>query len=145
MSTNAQPPKLDLPKLDGCRVLPPIDDGNRQATEPPTPKAKRNRKQTAGRFATLNQFIDETLATLCRGDIAVWMILYRDTRNGTARTARTDIAKRAGLSLRGVGKVLRRLEKQGLLKQVYRGGLNRGPSRYRVIPTPDDPIDNPNH
>lgn len=128
----------EVPKLDGCTVLPPIDDGKeRLPIESAPAKPKTTRKRTANRFATLNQFIDETLATLCRGDIAVWLILYRDTRNGTARTSQADIARRSGLSVRGVAKAMRRLEKRGLLRVVYRGGLNRGASRYRVLPLPD--------
>ena len=95
------------------------------------------RKTTGRRFEVLNSFVDETLSTLCRGDIAVWLILYRDTRDGTARTAQSDIGRRSGLSVRGVRKALLRLEKLGLLKIVYRGGLNRGMSRYRVLPLPD--------
>ncbi|MBX3435305.1 MAG: winged helix-turn-helix transcriptional regulator [Pirellulales bacterium] len=98
---------------------------------------KANRRLTAGRFDVLNTFVDETLGGLCRGDVAVWLILYRDTRDGTARTSQADIGRRAGLSVRGAAKALRRLEQRGLLKTIFRGGLNRGASRYRVLPRPD--------
>ncbi|TWT37017.1 hypothetical protein KOR34_19630 [Posidoniimonas corsicana] len=83
----------------------------------------------------LNAFVDVTMADLCRGDIAVWLVLYRDTRDGTARASQADIARRAGLSVRGVRTAVRRLERRGLLRCVYRGGLNRGVSRYRAIAT----------
>jgi len=98
---------------------------------------KPKRKATGKRLEVLNSFVDETLGTLCRGDIAVWLVLYRDTRDGTARTAQSDLSRRSGLSVRGVVKALRRLEKRGLLKVVYQGGLNRGMSRYRVFPLPE--------
>ncbi|MEQ8209399.1 MAG: helix-turn-helix domain-containing protein [Lacipirellulaceae bacterium] len=130
----------EAPKLDGCEVLPPLestDTRNLTSCREPEIKPKTTRKRAANRFATLNQFIDETLATLCRGDIAVWMILYRDTRNGTARTSQADIARRGGLSVRGAAKAIKRLEKRGLLRVVYQGGLNRGSSRYSVLPLPD--------
>jgi len=132
-----------------AKLPPPLANPERQrrennATAPRTPGAnatgspdKRNRKATGKRFEVLNSFVDETLSTLCRGDIAVWLVLYRDTRDGTARTAQSDIGRRTGLSVRGVAKALRRLEKRGLLKVVYQGGLNRGMSRYRVLPLPD--------
>ncbi len=107
------------------------------ATAKPPAKPTAKRKTTGKRFEVLNSFVDETLSTLCRGDIAVWLVLYRDTRDGTARTAQSDIGRRSGLSVRGVVKALRRLEKHGLLKVVYQGGLNRGMSRYRVFPLPE--------
>lgn len=119
-------------KLKGAEVLPPM----RPPREPSaaTPGAGK-RRQAAGRFRVLNAFVDVTLAELCRGDIAVWLVLFRDTRDGTARTSQADIARRAGLSDRGVRNALRRLEQRGLLRCVCRGGLNRGASRYRVLGT----------
>ena len=119
--------------LNGAEVLPAL-----KPKAPPkitTKQTGARKRNAAGRFQTLNAFVDVSIAELCRGDIAVWLILFRDTRNGTARTGQTDIARRAGMSVRGVAKCLRRLESAGLLRVVYRGGLNRGPSRYRVLPT----------
>lgn len=99
----------------------------------PTPLRQGKAKGKAGgRFAVLNAFVDFTLADLGRAEIAVWLVLYRDCRDGIARTGQTDLARRAGVSRRTVGRALRRLEKRGLVKIVHRGGLGRGLSRYRV-------------
>ena len=66
-------------------------------------------KAKAGeRFAVLNAFVDFALAGLSRADVAVWLVLYRDTRDGTARTSYDDIARRAGLNRRNVGRAVRR-------------------------------------
>ena len=125
------------PVLQGADVLPPMQSG-KQST--PTPAgngkatSKANLKQTANRFAVLNAFADCSLPGLSRAELATWLILYRDTRNGTAATAQSDIARRAGLSVRAVGRAVGKLIKKGLLTVVYRGGLNRGRSRYRVEP-----------
>jgi len=116
---------------------PPIEPKAAVDERRPLGKPSANRKATAKRFVVLNSFVDESLSTLCRGDIAIWLILYRDTREGTARTAQSDLARRSGMSIRGAAKALKRLEKRGLMKVVYRGGLNRGASRYRVLPLPD--------
>jgi len=78
--------------------------------------------------------VDYTLAGLDRSAMAVWMVLYRDTKDGIARTGQTDIARRAGIGRRTVVRAVNRLEKQGLLVRVHRGGLNRGTSSYRVLP-----------
>lgn len=120
---------------------PPMEDGR------PAPSSNgRQRHQGGGkakgktgeRFAVLNAFVDFALVELSRADIAVWLLLYRDTRDGTARTAMSDIARRAGCSARQVVRAVRRLEQRGLLKVVYRGGFRRGASRYRVCPLARD-------
>lgn len=101
-----------------------------QAKKANGPAASR---RTADRFATLNGFVDFTAGTLNRAALLVWLVLYRDTRDGTAATSQTDIARRTGLCRRTVVSALQRLEAAGLLKRVYRGGLRRGTSRYRVF------------
>jgi hypothetical protein len=90
-------------------------------------------KQKAGeRFGVVNAFVDFTLASLPRNAIAVWLVLWRDTRDGTARTSMAELARRAGCSTRTVVRVVKALESAGLVRVVYRGGFRRGPSRYRV-------------
>ncbi|WP_246105903.1 winged helix-turn-helix transcriptional regulator [Rosistilla ulvae] len=71
---------------------------------------------------------------LTRREIAVWMILYRDTRNGTARTSQGNIARRAGMSVKSVKIATGKLIDAGLIRVVFQGGLNRGPSRFQVDP-----------
>ena len=104
------------------------------------PKGKRaGAKSKAGeRFAVLNSFVDFALADLTRAEIAVWLVLYRDTRDGTARTSYDDLARRTGLNRRNVGRALRGLERRELLRIVHRGGLRQGPTRYRVRGLPKD-------
>jgi DNA-binding MarR family transcriptional regulator len=53
------------------------------------------------------------MADLSRGELAVWLILYRDTkRDGTARTSLDDLARRGGMNRqtasRSVGRLARR-------------------------------------
>ena len=135
--TNGHPPVLP-----GCSVLPPM--------EPPRPrpastangkggeKPKRP-KETADRFGTINAFVDFTLASLTRNEAAVWLVLWRDTKDGTARTAQTDIARRAGVGRRTVVRIVGTLELRGLLQTVHQGGLNRGMNVYRVLPLAKPP------
>jgi hypothetical protein len=101
----------------------------------PGTNGKRNANGNAGdRFRVLNGFVDCSIAGLSRVELATWLILYRDTRNGTAATSQADIARRAGCSVRGIQKAIGKLIDKRLLIRIYRGGLNRGLSRYRVIP-----------
>lgn len=125
------------PKLAGCDVLPPLDSPQRPTPAKPKPKGH---KATGERFAVLNGFVDCSLAGLSRAELATWLVLYRDIRNGTACTSAGDISHRIGTSLRGVFDAIGRLRRRGLVVQVFQGGINRGPSRYRVFPlaTPPD-------
>jgi hypothetical protein len=131
--------KTEPPTLPGCEVLPPMGspDGAkyRQQRKPGKAKGKPNRRRAGSRFRVLNAFIDFTMGGLRRSDIAVWLVLYRDTKSdGIARTGQADMARRAGISRRTVVRVIGRLEGQGLLVRIHRGGLNRGVSSYRILP-----------
>jgi len=113
---------------------PPLDDGeprpDRNGRRPPRAKGKSG---SAGRFAVLNAFADATLATLNRAEIAVWLLLWRDTKpNGLARTSQTDLARRAGVNPRTVRRALAVLEHAGLVTVVHLGGLPARVSAYRV-------------
>jgi hypothetical protein len=85
----------------------------------------------------LNTFVDEGMRLLSAHEAAVWFVLYRDTKpDGIARTAVDDIARRGGIGRRTVLRALKRLEGLRMLRVVRRGGLNRGPSAYRILPFP---------
>jgi hypothetical protein len=124
-----EPPPMDPPPANGRLDGPP--DRSKPKGKPAGAKSKAGE-----RFSVLNAFVDFALADLCRTEVAVWLLLFRDTRDGTARTSYDDLARRAGCNRRNVGRALRRLERLGLLKVVHRGGLRRGMSRYRVCPLP---------
>jgi DNA-binding MarR family transcriptional regulator len=103
------------------------------------PKAGRKTSKRASqlRFEILNAFVDSGMANLSRAELAVWLILYRDSkRDGIARSAVGDLARRAGIDRRSVLRALKRLRDRRMLRLLRRGGLNRGPSSYRVFPFP---------
>jgi hypothetical protein len=119
---------------------PPMGEGDSpQRTRRTSTGDRKPKGKTAGeRFKVLNAFVDFSLAGLGRVEIAVWLILYRDTRDGTARTSYDDLARRAGCARRSIPRAVRQLERLGLLRVVRRGGLRRGASRYRVRPLVKD-------
>ncbi len=104
-----------------------------------TGEQKKAKAKTGERFATLNAFVDFSLASLSGSEAAVWLILYRDTKNGTARTSFDDLARRAGCNRRNVTRAMKRLEAKGLVKVAYRGGFRRGMSVYCVHPLASSP------
>lgn len=143
------PPAPAEPRiLRGCEVLPPMETGRPPATPPAgaygpidspdekEPKGKAARRTAGDRFRVLNAFADFTLAGLSRNEIAVWLLLWRDTRDGTARTSQADLARRAGVSDRTIRNTLGRLASKRLLRVVRRGGIGRGASAYRIHAIP---------
>lgn len=125
--------------MNAPRIIPVGEEPPAFESRPPRPDASerigttaKGKRTAAGRFRTLNAFVDFTLADLGRAEIAVWLVLFRDSRDGFARTGQTDIANRAGIGRRTVYNAIRRLEQFGLLSVVRRGRLGAGPSTYRV-------------
>lgn len=122
--------------LSGCEVLPPME-----SKRPATAKGRSSNKGTKGqstqatgqRFATLNAFVDNSLRGLSRVEALTWLVLYRDTRDGTVSTSIESIAARIGASKRATITAINRLRERGLLIRILKGGINRGPSRYRVV------------
>ena len=126
--------------LPGCEVLPPMNPPQPRTTSTNGKAEKTKRtKQTAERFGVINAFVDFTLGSLTRNETAVWLILWRDERNGTSRTSQADLARRAGVSDRTARRAIERLRRLGLLAVVHRGGLRRGVSTYRVHPLTREP------
>lgn len=100
-------------------------------------KPTNGAKQIAqDRFGEFNRFVDVTMRDLPRSELLVWLVLFRDARDGVARTSRTDIARRAGVSTKTVTRAIAALIKRKLVRLLYRGGINRGVSRYAILPKP---------
>ena len=136
MIGNGQAPRI----LAVGEEPPPMDPVPARERRPAAAERSKAKGLTAtrGRFKLLNTFVDFSARELRRNELLVWLILYRDAREGIATTGQTDLARRAGVSKRTVIRSLRRLADLGLLSVVRRGGLRRGPSAYRVRPLPKD-------
>jgi DNA-binding MarR family transcriptional regulator len=103
----------------------------------PTARRKTSRRASRLRFEMLNAFVDSGMADLSGAELAVWLILYRDAkRDGTARASLDDLARRGGMNRQTVSRAVGRLARRKMLLVIRRGGLNCGPSTYRVFPFP---------
>ena len=108
--------------------------------KPKKPKGKgshgndpnEKKRKSANRFAVFNEFVDIELGKLTRSQMAVWIVLYRNVRDGSVRQSAGDIARVTQSSRRQVVRAINYLCDVGLLTVIYKGGLNKGPSRYRV-------------
>jgi len=132
----------ELPPADPTPVASVPPTTRQPATSSPqegrrAARPKKNKRALA-RFRQINTFCDETLATLERAELAVWLLLWRDTRpDGRARVGQADLARRAGCAIRTARRALARLEELGLVETVYQGGWPRRVSVYRVAAVPD--------
>ncbi len=105
-----------------------------EGSDPPA-RRKTTKRASRLRFELLNAFVDSGMAELSRGELAVWLTLYRDTkRDGTARTSLSDIARRGGMDRQTASRAVGRLARRKMLQVLRRGGLKDGPSSYRVFP-----------
>ena len=94
-------------------------------SEGSNPPAKRNtpRRVARLRFEVLNAFVDSGMADLSRGELAVWLTLYRDTkRDGTARNSLSDIARLGGMDRQTASRAVGRVAHRKMLRVLAAGG-----------------------
>ena len=100
-------------------------------------RRKTSKHESCLRFETLNAFVDSGMADLSQAELVVWLVLYRDTkRDETARASLDDLARRGGMNRQTASRAVGRLARRKMLQVLRRGGLNCGPSTYRVFPFP---------
>jgi DNA-binding transcriptional ArsR family regulator len=126
------PPWGDAKPLVGCEVVRTTDG----APLPQPRPAKKKRSPVVVKLVAMNRFLDTTARSLHPSAALVWLMLLRDERGGTARTAVTDLAKRCGLSPRTVKRRLAELKTCGLLKVVEPGTPETGPTTYKLWSAP---------
>lgn len=125
----------------GAKVLPPLESPQTGPDAPTTDTQNQrthkghhthNPKRTTDRWPMLNHFVDVTMSDLSPRELKVWLVLFRDSKNGIAQTAQGYIATRTGLKRPTVSAAIAELEARGLIRTIHAGGLNRGISRYEV-------------
>jgi hypothetical protein len=121
------PPKRRLNDPPPLRVV--RDDVAKP--ESPTPYSKPT-KRDANRWHDLNQFVDITMRDLKPRQVAVWLTLFRDSRNGVASVSQVYLGERCGLQRPTVSTAIKELEALGLVTTIHTGGVGRGVSKYRV-------------
>lgn len=73
------------------------------------------------RLLTLRIFTLETMASLRRAEIAVWLAIFNCEFRGQAQIGYTRIEEVTGLSRKHVGKAIKSLVEKGLLEVISRG------------------------
>ncbi|GDX95197.1 hypothetical protein LBMAG47_08610 [Planctomycetia bacterium] len=128
------PPPIDLAARAAARR--PTDARERPVSAPGVKPARTAPAKDKGRWALLNGIVDRMLRELGGAELRVWLVLYRDERGGAARTGMGDIARRAGLTRRGVVKAVAGLKDRGIIEVTERGTIDGRPNTYRLkMPT----------
>jgi DNA-binding MarR family transcriptional regulator len=130
-------------ELDGERVVPfaclasegRMDEVRRQRPGERESPAMTRRRYTLERFQVLNDFVDHGLADLSRSEVAVYLILFRDTQpTGLARTSLTELARRGGMSERQASRALNKLIQRGAV-HVIRKAVGQRAAMYSLYPS----------
>ncbi|MFM8282788.1 MAG: helix-turn-helix domain-containing protein [Planctomycetaceae bacterium] len=122
-----------LPARRSAVRVPPRS-GRSGATKQRPPSDSR------GRFKDINDFVDKTMRTLPDRAARAWFVLWRDTKpDGLARTSQSDLARRMGVSPDTAKRAIKDLKTAKLIDVVLPGSIARGPSVYRLKPTPGNP------
>ena len=112
---------------------PPLKLARSEPAKPePKTSTRKAPKKDANRWQELNQFIDITMRDLLPRQVAVWLTLFRDCRNGVASVSQVYIGERCGLRRPTVSTAIAELEALGLVTTIHTGGVGRGVSKYRV-------------
>jgi hypothetical protein len=111
--------------------------GRRRASNRATGgKADGSRGDAAARFVTLNTFVDQVMRRLSPVESLVWIVAFRDCRNGQSSTSSTDLATRTGCGLRTVKAAVQSLCKAGLMTPVILSRHKGQASIYAVTTQP---------
>jgi len=125
-------------------TLPPFGETRNGPPGTPTTKTGTNGQRTkaksdkVGRFQVLNQFVDESAKEFNTTAVAVWLVLWRETKpDGLAKVSFNQIGERLGISRRSVMRSVSLLVEAKLVKVVSRGtATGHMPSTYRVFGRP---------
>jgi hypothetical protein len=92
---------------------------------------------TNERWRTLNTFVDLVARHLSPVEIAVWMVLFRDCRDGTVKASQRNLASRSGASERSSVRAMRRLRDTWLVEVVKASKGKGEASIYRLEARPE--------
>lgn len=93
-------------------------------------------KAGAGRWATLNGFVDVIAPRLALADRAVWLAMFRHARDGRCETTVRTLAASVAVSRATVERSLRRLCEAGLIWSIWKSNDKSQPSKYGIHPDP---------
>jgi hypothetical protein len=101
-----------------------------QPAQAPSQQGEPNRLEQ--KIKLLNRFVDETLIGLEPLTALLWVVLYREARNGVAEISHGQLAEIMGVSDRTICRHIEVLIANRLLRKLKTGGYGRGCNRYQL-------------
>ena len=95
---------------------------------------KKRKPSRSRRFETINEFVDEQIQTMTRSEITVFLFLWRHADSSNqVQCSHGQIANAVGVSRRAAITAVQGLESRGVIRCIWRSGLNqeRG-NKYRI-------------
>ena len=87
-------------------------------------------------WGVLAAYVGHGMRQVSAGATCVWLVLFRNSRDGVVTRSREQIAATTGYTPKHVGRLLRELVSAGFLRVERRGRKQSGPTRYRILPIP---------
>ena len=101
-----------------------------QPAQAPSQQGEPNRLEQ--KIKLLNRFVDETLIGLEPLTALLWVVLYREARNGVAEISHGQLAEIMGVSDRTICRHIEVLIANRLLRKLKTGGYGRGCNKYQL-------------
>lgn len=123
------------PRVNGQAARPDAADGKPEAHGRGGRRKRKDRATAKPRprwWNVLASFVDNRLAGVSPGAVAVWLILFRNSRDGRVCIAVERIADAAGMSERSARYKIEELANAGIIEAKARGNRIKGPTVYRL-------------
>lgn len=111
---------------------PECDDGGGSQWAQAAPIQSGEPNRLVKKIKLLNRFVDETLVGLDPSTALLWVVLYREARNGIAEISHGQLAKIMGVSDRTICRHIDVLIANKLLRKLKTGGYGRGCNKYQL-------------
>lgn len=150
-TTNGSPepePKKHAPETvlftpEAAQVcVPEFDESGDGQWAQAAPVQSREPSRLERKIKLINRFVDETLKGLEHSTALLWVVLYREARNGVAEISHGQLAKIMNVSDRTICRHIDVLIANKLLRKLKTGGYGRGCNKYQLGIT-SLPKDNP--
>jgi hypothetical protein len=112
--------------------VPEFDESSDSQWAQAAPIQSREPGRLEKKIKLLNRFVDETLKGLEPFTALLWVVLYREARNGVAEISHGQLAEIMNVSDRTICRHIDVLIANKLLRKLKTGGYGRGCNKYQL-------------
>ncbi len=112
--------------------VPEIDESGGSQCAQAAPIQSREPGRLEKKIKLLNRFVDETLIGLEPFTALLWVVFYREAKDGIVQISHGQLAKIMGVSDRTICRHIEVLILNKLLRKLKTGGYGRGCNKYQL-------------